>query len=105
MIKKDFIGGSFCKIPNEILQDANLSVESLGVLCAILSYPPNFNINRDWITRKFNLSDYKVRKVLKELRDLGVLDTKIIRDNSGVIVKSVLELDISDRSKYKLKRK
>ena len=105
MIKKDFTGGSFCKIPNEILQKSHLSIESIGVLCSLLSYPPSFVISRKWITDKFDLSDYKARRILKELRELGVLNTKIIRDKSGHIVKSTLELDISDRDNYKLKEK
>jgi hypothetical protein len=105
MIKKDFIGGSFSKMPNEILQDSNLSVESIGVLCCIISYPSTFVISREWIKNKFDLSDYKVRRVLKELRELGVLNTKIIKNKSGLIVKSTLELDISKRDEYKLKEK
>ena len=105
MIKKDFTGGSFSKMPNEILQDSNLSVESIGVLCCVMSYPPTFVVSREWIRDKFDLSDYKVRRVLKELRELGVLNTKRIKNSSGLIVKSVLEFDISNRDEYNLKEK
>jgi len=105
MIKKDFKGGSFSKMPNEILQDSSLSAESLGVLCVIMSYPPSFVISREWIIKKFSLSDYKVRRILLELRELGVLDTKINKNKSGVIKGSTLQFDISDRDNYKLKEK
>ena len=86
-------------MPNEILQDSNLSAESLGVLCSIMSYPPTFVISREWIINKFDLSDYKLRRILKELRELGVLDTKINKDKGTADI----ELQNDKRSTVMLK--
>ena len=102
MIKKNFEGGSFAKIPNELLQKNKLSAEARGILCSVLSYPSNFRMSRGWLMNSFSLSDYKLRSILKELREVGVLEDKIVRDKAGAIISRELVLDITDRSKYKL---
>lgn len=102
MINKKFEGGSYTKIPNELLQKNKLSVEARGVLCSLVSYPTNFRISRGWLKNSLNISDYKIRSIIKELREVGVLKDKILRDKDGAIISRELVLDISDRKKYKL---
>ena len=102
MINKEFKGGSFAKIPNELLQKNKLSAEARGILCSVLSYPSNFRMSRGWLMNSFGLSEYKVRSVLKELREVGILKDVFGRDKNGAIISRELILDISDRKAYRL---
>lgn len=102
MISKKFEGGSYTKIPNEILQKNKLSAEAKGVLCSIVSYPSNFRVSRGWLKNSFGMSDYKLRSVVKELREVGVLKDIIGRNKAGEIISREIIVDISERGSYKL---
>lgn len=71
--------GSFTVIPNDLLQNPELSIFARGLLVFILSLPSNWEIRVAQIAAKFDESEHKILKALRELIELGYCKREPLR--------------------------
>jgi hypothetical protein len=63
---------NFTQLPNEMLQDKNLSMAALGVISFILSNSKEWTVNRDFIKKRFPHDPAnKIKTVFRDLEALG----------------------------------
>ena len=74
--------GNFTAVPNSILEDDRLSVEAKGLLCYLLSRPPNWQPRHDQLQRKLRIGRKLLKRCFGEIIDAGygVRDEKQGRD-------------------------
>lgn len=74
----------FLLIRNDVVRDARLSYRARGLLCAMLSFPDNWQFNRDWLAAcSAGEGQRAVRTALRELEDIGYLVRERTRLNKG----------------------
>ncbi|EHK2853858.1 hypothetical protein J7X11_002280 [Vibrio parahaemolyticus] len=74
----------FTQIPNETLQDTNLTFEARGVLALLLSKPEDWVIHKSWIQKQSpKCGRDKLTRILKELQDCGYLEKDPVRGSKG----------------------
>jgi hypothetical protein len=65
---------NFQILPNATARDQRLSFRARGLLVLMLSYPPNWQFNRDWLARQTDGEGVSaVRTALQELETCGYL--------------------------------
>lgn len=75
---------NFTQLPNELLQDKNLTMHSLGVICFILSNSKEWTVNRDFVKNRFPRDPAnKIKTVFKELESLGYAQYSIESEGRG----------------------
>lgn len=73
---------NFQILPNATARDRRLSFRARGLLALMLSYPPDWNFNRDWLARQTDGEGVNaVRTALQELETYGYLVRRRIRVN------------------------
>lgn len=70
-------------ISNSALQDESLSLEAIGLLACILSFPVHWSFNRAHARQRFKIGREKLDRILKELKDAGYVRHTQERDDSG----------------------
>lgn len=70
-------------ISNSALQDASLSLEAIGLLACILSFPEHWAFNRAHARQRFGIGREKLDRILKELKDAGYVRHTQERDDHG----------------------
>jgi hypothetical protein len=74
----------FLMIRNDVVRDKRLSYRARGLLCAMLSYPDNWNFNRDWLAEQSEGEGQRaVRGALQELEHYGYLRRERIKLDKG----------------------
>lgn len=73
-------------------QDSRLSFEARGVLWYLLSKPDDWKIVIGDIIREGGIGRDKAKRILKELRDCGYLETERFRNDEGLFTGSVIRL-------------
>jgi len=84
ILRKKTRSDNFTVLPNDILQNENLTYEARGLLCELLSRPQN------WIIYKSQLITKKqgktvINRIFKELQENGYLFIYNKRDNNKII--------------------
>ena len=67
-------------ISNVTLQNSTLNPDELGVLCHCLSHNDNWRFYNNVLAKTFNVSDEKMRKILKGLENKGFLIRSTLRE-------------------------
>lgn len=71
----------FLLIRNDVVRDRRLSYRARGLLCAMLSYPDNWQFNRDWLAgQSEGEGQGAVRTALRELERYGYLKRERRKD-------------------------
>ncbi|MGX6604811.1 hypothetical protein ACWKSP_22185 [Micromonosporaceae bacterium Da 78-11] len=71
----------FLLIRNDVVRDRRLSYRARGLLCAMLSYPDNWQFNRDWLAGQSEQEgQHAVRTALQELERYGYLKRERRKD-------------------------
>lgn len=71
----------FLLIRNDVVRDRRLSYRARGLLCAMLSYPDNWQFNRDWLAGQSDGEGQQaVRTALQELERHGYLKRERRKD-------------------------
>jgi hypothetical protein len=63
--------GNFTAVPNAILEDDRLSLEAKGLLCYLLSRPPNWQPRHDHLKRKLAVGRKLLKRCFEEIIDAG----------------------------------
>ena len=80
-INKSKIESNFTTIRNDLIRDKNLSMQEKSLLFFILSHPPNWSINRQYLYNSFSDSKSGIDKAFIGLTDKGFIkSTKLIND-------------------------
>jgi len=74
---------NYTVIDNEILQRDNLSWKAKGLLCYLLSLPPDWEIHLSELEKHATDGQTAVRSGVKELREAGYIIYKKIKDEKG----------------------
>ena len=90
-------GQRYTQISNEVLQSDHLSLFAKGLLAVLLSHPPNFKVNADWIHRHCDEGRLRVRKVLAELQEAGYLEKRSERNDKGHVIEWVWDVNQGDK--------
>jgi hypothetical protein len=61
----------FTRIPNHTLQNLDLSLEALGLLSRLLSYPPDWEFNLKSLSAQYKEGKQKLRSAITELMEAG----------------------------------
>lgn len=76
---------SFCCIPNDLLEDKNLSAKAKGILCYLLSKPPTWRARVSDISNRMNDGESSIRSALKELRAAGYVKLEQVRAGGKIV--------------------
>jgi len=78
MIIRPVCRRNFVALPNVVLTDERLSIETRGMIAYLLSRPPNWQIKTVWLARALSKKDQalgrtKLTRMLREARTAGYL--------------------------------
>ncbi len=79
----------FTTIPNSIFMDKRLSLKGVGMLCKLLSLPPNWEFSEVGLTKIMKDGKDSVKSALKELETFGYLQRERVRDENGKLRGSI----------------
>src|SRR4051794_23321245 len=79
MIIRRRYNANYCVIPNKIMDDKELSAEGLGVLCYLLSRPPNWSVYAEQLKDRFGCGRERMYRILNEIIDLGYIRRERLR--------------------------
>ncbi len=82
MIRKGTWRQAYTVIPNAIFE-SNLSAESIGVLCYLISKPEHWKVSAMALGRHFGVGKSKVTRILGELQAAGYASKKLGGDGRG----------------------
>lgn len=67
---------SFTKIPNHIISDPQLSLKAKGLITALLSLPPNWQLSVEGLAKYHRTGVSAMRSAIKELEETGYLKSE-----------------------------
>lgn len=81
---------NFTIFDNDCLRKAifSLSGDAFRIWSFALSCMPNFSFKKSSLSKKFNLHEKKIQRLIKEMKDVGLANLKIIREAGTGQVKS-----------------
>jgi len=93
MTIKSKVNKDFTIIPNAILSNVNLSMQSKFLLIYVISLPTDFEVSLNGLSKAMSnnatkVSEAAIRKCLKELKDVGYVVRVFDKDESGRMVGS-----------------
>jgi hypothetical protein len=65
--------GNYTVIPNSILQNNNLTLEAIGLLCHLLSLPPDWVVYKSQLSERLKIGRERFNRIFKELTDNGYI--------------------------------
>ena len=74
---------NFTPISNNLIQNENLSLEAIGLICFIVSLPSDWIIYKHWIQNAVKMNRTKFDRIWKECVKAGYIKSTKIRTNSG----------------------
>lgn len=92
---KNNFNKNFTQIPNEVLNDEELSLKSKGLLAYLISKDDNWNFSAERISTQNNDGKASVNAGLKELENLGYLIRRKLKNEKGSFVG--IEYEIKNR--------
>lgn len=75
--------GGFTVLPNEVLRDADLNLQTKGLFCMMLSYPPDWTFSIGGLTKDAGCGRDKIRSALKNLEEAGYLIREQVHAENG----------------------
>lgn len=84
-IKKSKQAAKFTVIPNAILEDKNLSLKAIGLLCYLLRLPADWAINKTSLHKYLKDGRDAVLAAFKELEDFGYIEAEEIREKGRFV--------------------
>ena len=72
-IFKAVVNSDYVQIPNETMQDEQISFEARGLLAMLLSMPPHWEVHKSWVASKSPCGKDKVNSIFKELESSGYI--------------------------------
>jgi hypothetical protein len=84
-IKKSKLAGNFTTLPNNIFQDKNLSLKSIGLLCFLLHLPEKWIVNKTRLHSFLKDGRDAVLAAFAELEKFGYIETEEIRDKGRFV--------------------
>lgn len=86
MIRRSAITGDrVAVLQRAALQDARLSFRALGILCYVLSRPPDWHTSAEQLSRERKEGRDAIRTALRELEACGYLHRYTARDERGLL--------------------
>lgn len=79
MIVQQDLTDNFTILNNDVLNDALLTMEAKGVLCWLLSKPPNWIVNLEHMRRFFGCGRHKIQRIMVEMIEAGWVKRRPIR--------------------------
>ena len=73
----------FTVLPNRILRDEALSYRARGLLCFLLSQPPDWEISSTRLTLEFGEGRDAVRSAIRELVNTGYMQLQKVQGHAG----------------------
>jgi hypothetical protein len=73
---------NFTIIPNAVLDDERLSIEDKGVLCYMLSRPPDWQVRLPQIAKHLNIGRDKCARIFRKLSDADYVK-RVQKRNAG----------------------
>jgi hypothetical protein len=73
----------FTVLPNRILRDDELSYRARGLLCFLLSQPPDWEISSNRLTLEFGEGRDAVRSAIRELINTGYMQLQKVQGDAG----------------------
>lgn len=89
-IIKNKLKDNFTMIPNEIINNENISNNAFRLLVYLWSKPTKWEVNQKNIAADFNVHISSIKKWVKELKEYGYI--KVIKSNKGQSFKYIYEL-------------
>ncbi len=80
-IKKEKLTDSYASIPNSILRDSELPLDTIGLLAFLLSLPEDWEVRASQIQQKFGIGREKRQRMYKQLENAGHL---VQRNGRGI---------------------
>ncbi|MGO1501261.1 MAG: hypothetical protein ACTHWH_08270 [Marinobacter sp.] len=72
-IKKEKLHANFTMIPNSILRDSELPLDTIGLLVYLLSQPEDWEVRATQIQKEFKVGREKRQRMYKQLENAGHL--------------------------------
>lgn len=69
---KNSIKSSYTQVPNEIINNKELSLKAKGLLCYLISKPDGWNFSAENIATQNKEGLLAIKSALKELENLGL---------------------------------
>lgn len=82
-IIRNFRKERFTSISNDLLSDTSISFKAKGLLCYLVSRPPNWNVNVNHLSSTFNVGKDGIYSTLNELIERGYVKRKMTRNDQG----------------------
>ncbi|CCK82430.1 hypothetical protein [Desulfobacula toluolica] len=76
--------GNYTTIPNEILNNPNLSAKAKGILVQLLSKPDSWRLNVKYLVNTNKEGHYAVRAAIKELEDQNYIHRIVTREKGKI---------------------
>lgn len=77
------LSNGFTTIPNQIMMDRRLTLKGIGMLCRLLSLPPNWNFSESGLVSISKEGRDGVRSAINELEKYGYLVRERVREGNG----------------------
>lgn len=85
---------NFTIVNNFILRDKNLSLKSIGLLCKMISLPPNWDYSFNGLVSICKESKSAIRTTINELKESGYIEILKKRDDKGLFVYKYIVYDM-----------
>lgn len=72
-IFKAKVDSEYVQIPNETLQDKEITFEARGLLAMLLSMPPDWEVHKSWVISQSPAGRDKITAIFKELENAGYI--------------------------------
>lgn len=97
MDEKEFqikTSNNFTIVNNLILRDKNLSLKSIGLLCKMISLPPDWDYSFNGLVSICKESKSAIRTTINELKDSGYIEILKKRNKRGLFVYQYIVYDV-----------
>jgi len=80
------IKNRYAVIPNELLNNENISLKAKGLFAFIQSKPDNWNFSKERIAKQLKEGVASIKAAFKELKEFGYLQTSPTKDSEGKFI-------------------
>lgn len=84
---------NFTIVNNLILRDKNVSLKSIGLLCKMISLPPDWDYSFNGLVSICKESKSAIRSAINELKELGYIEILKKRNDKGLFVYKYIVYD------------
>lgn len=97
---------NFTQVPNEVLENPNLSLKAKGLYAYLFSKPDGWQFFISVLAKDLQESHPQVRKIVKELIDNGYIIRKQFNENGkfGGIIYEFVDIENTDNGKNRIRK-